>query len=933
MVIIFSNDAHPIYCIEESGTAMSRTPIRELMNANAAIERHLASSGPRGEMAQDVMSHLRHLTEHLAMAIVNGKSFTCSDYYSAIRPALNELPKMRGMKFLWEFHELLQKSVSHYSLSQDDAQRLLVKYKEYLVLCRELAKNKLGIDILLGLGKVNWDDDPGLQEYYDLIFDKVATFGFGVSSSVGKDRYYVYSRKAVFSKGHLFYEYSLVPAMNFTSKFDHVIAFSQDRIPTNYSIQISVKRSSIPALDRALSIMIVDGWETSIRPCEINKLLKLLGSGERISGGLNSYKRLMRVLTESKMSLLDLCTLPYDDFTQLINSVSISGKNAGIQQLLERSRPYLLSQRPGSNVLRYLLYRPRHVVIESQVCDVANPNLSNLWLYNGCIPFDKQPFCTSLLRHSPTYRDLAMCINPDGYEDNFLARAVGEKENNGNCVFIDQIELEPFHEADNLTDTYNRRLYSGHTGRKLVHEMGQFFFKEAEDDLAYIIMRLLELSRAGVPGYRSSSMAKINGMNPMPDDEKKIEIAANMFDKSNVALLYGSAGTGKTTLVNIICDLFASSRKIAIANTNPAVYNLRRRIKDALCDCMTVSKYLLSDDSSVCDLLIVDECSTVSNSDMKKVLERGGFKLLLLVGDIRQIESIRLGNWFDIAKDFLGEHATFQLEKSWRSANSNIKKLWDSVRMIEDDIAEKLASCGASSPLCENIFDAVSEDEIILCLNYDGLYGINNINRMLQSANQNEAISWGLQTFKVGDPVLFNESGRFAPVLHNNLKGRLSNLELVDDDLLHVEVVVDMPLNSFEVMTAPGLQYIESYPDGSTRIAFDITQDDETDDGDAPKTSVVPFQIAYAVSIHKAQGLEYDSVKIVVTKDVESRVTHSIFYTAITRAKNHLTVFWSPETQKTVIERFVKPDNRKDARLIANRKNIKLRNAGSRADT
>ena len=909
---------------------MPRTPIRELMNANAAIERHLASSGSRGEVAQDVMTHLRHLTEHLAMAVVNGKTFTCPDYYGAIKPALNELPKIRGMKFLWEFHELLQKSVSHYSLSQDDAQRLLIKHREHLALCRKLAKDKLEINILSGLDKVDWDDDPGLQEYYGLIFDKVISFNFGISSSVGKDRYYVYSRKAIFSKGHLFYEYSLTPAMDFTSKFDHIIAFSQDRIPINYAISISIKRSSIPALGRVLSIMVIDNWETSIRPCEINKLLKLLGSEEKISGGLNGYKQLMRILTESKMNLLDLCTLPVGDFNRLVSAVSISGKKVGIECLLELSRPFLLSRKPGSNVLRYLLYRPRHAVITNQVCDVPNTNLSNLQLYNGCIPFDKQPFCTSLRKHSPSYRDLAMCINPEEYEDNLLARAISEKESNGNNVFVDQIELESFQEADSLVETYNQHLYSGHDGRKLMHEMGQYFFKEAENDLEYIIMRLLDFSKIGVPGYKSSSIAKINGMNPLPDDDKKIEIAANMFDKSNVALLYGSAGTGKTTLVDIICGLFSSSRKIAIANTNPAAYNLRRRIKDALCNCMTVSKYLLSGNNSKCDLLIIDECSTVSNSDMKKVLKQGGFKLLLLIGDTRQIESIRLGNWFDIARNFLGEHCIFQLETSWRSASSDIKDLWDSVRTIKDDITEKLTSCGASKPLCEDIFDAISEDEIILCLNYDGLYGINNINRMLQSANQNEAILWGLHTFKVGDPVLFNESGRFAPILYNNLKGRLSGLKLASEDLLHVEVVVDIPLNSFEVMSAPGLQYIESYPDGATKVAFDITRNDETDDGDTPKTSVVPFQIAYAVSIHKAQGLEYDSVKIIVTKDVESRVTHSIFYTAITRAKNHLTIFWSPETQKKVIEKFVKPDNRKDAQLIANRKNLKLCNRRSR---
>ena len=49
--------------------------------------------------------------------------------------------------------------------------------------------------------------------------------------------------------------------------------------------------------------------------------------------------------------------------------------------------------------------------------------------------------------------------------------------------------------------------------------------------------------------------------------------------------------------------------------------------------------------------------------------------------------------------------------------------------------------------------------------------------------------------------------------------------------------------------------------------------------------SVIPFQLSYAVSIHKAQGLEYDSVKVIIPKSNSEKITHGIFYTAITRAK------------------------------------------------
>lgn len=45
--------------------------------------------------------------------------------------------------------------------------------------------------------------------------------------------------------------------------------------------------------------------------------------------------------------------------------------------------------------------------------------------------------------------------------------------------------------------------------------------------------------------------------------------------------------------------------------------------------------------------------------------------------------------------------------------------------------------------------------------------------------------------------------------------------------------------------------------------------------------NAIPFQVAYAISIHKAQGLEYESVKVVITSETEEMVSHNIFYTAI----------------------------------------------------
>lgn len=91
------------------------------------------------------------------------------------------------------------------------------------------------------------------------------------------------------------------------------------------------------------------------------------------------------------------------------------------------------------------------------------------------------------------------------------------------------------------------------------------------------------------------------------------------------------------------------------------------------------------------------------------------------------------------------------------------------------------------------------------------------------------------------------------------------------------------------------------------------------DDGDDfSSRTVVPFQVAYAVSIHKAQGLEYDSVKIVITDEVEELVTHNIFYTAITRAKEKLKIYWTPEVEEKAINRIKPRDISKDVEILKN---------------
>ncbi len=105
-------------------------------------------------------------------------------------------------------------------------------------------------------------------------------------------------------------------------------------------------------------------------------------------------------------------------------------------------------------------------------------------------------------------------------------------------------------------------------------------------------------------------------------------------------------------------------------------------------------------------------------------------------------------------------------------------------------------------------------------------------------------------------------------------------------------------------------------------VAFDVYELANSDDDDAELNTSIPFQVAYAVSIHRAQGLEYESVKVVITDANEDDISHSIFYTALTRARENLQVFWTPETQKAVIGKLERKTNQKDVSLLTARREL-----------
>ncbi|SFS13766.1 UvrD-like helicase C-terminal domain-containing protein [Dyella sp. OK004] len=885
----------------------------QIRSANAAICQNIDALGEqRPLLSQNVLAQLRNLVEGVLVRLHLGTG-DAEFGYDAVKPALAYVRSQGKLNFLSRFHSLLQVSSSHYTLDGDASERLMLKYCEYMYRLRSLVRTACAMDVLGNLELFPIDLDPSLREYHLKIARRIeAVRGTKLDREAGA-RYYIHRIRPFFVEGHIYYEVTFYRAVNRVSKFDRAIAFTDIDMTDKYSAYLVLQRDAIRVLDQTMPITLIRAWDVSIRPCELDNFARLLGIRTKVRSSSAEFHYLMQGLTATSGSLLDLMDMEEKDYRSA-RFVPKAGDAPIIFSILDEARRIIRSRANGYNLIRYLMLRMHNHVLKSQYAADPCRWLSNLRLQLGCIPFEKMPFCTSPRDHNPRFSDLIEALDAGQRRHELLARRLQINVEQHGMLYTPVEDLEAFGDPKALIAAFNGNLYHKHGHRTLEQDKDHVFIRGYEDETAAIVSTLQAAAADGIAGYTQAVARWLEHTLREIDDPAKKDALERLFSDSKVALIYGAAGTGKSTMVDHIANYFNDKSKLFLAHTNPAVDNLKRKVNTQNATFRTISSHIYRTGfDPEYDLLIIDECSTVGNSDLLKVLQKTSFKLLVLVGDVYQIESIQFGNWFSIIRAFLADSAIFELTTPFRTKSPALLLFWNKVRNIDDDIDEVIAKNGYSGVLDKTLFEHVGDDEIILCLNYDGLYGINNVNRFLQSSNPNPAILWREATYKVGDPILFNESERFRSVLYNNLKGHIVAIEQGQGSL-RFDVEVDRSLSAFDVVGTE-LEWVA----GST-VRFTVVDQDTSDDDDDALYTVVPFQVAYAVSIHKAQGLEYDAVKIVVTNANEEDLTHSIFYTAITRARQHLRIFWTPETQRKVLANLRRTINPKDVALLAARR-------------
>lgn len=868
--------------------------------------------------SQNILNWLRTFVEAIAVKITGQGEYKHEIYKEYWIPLISTKSKY---KFLYTFHQNLQISESHYDQDEANSQRLILKYYEYLIKIKNFLKKNYNIDVLHNVNKLDSLFDKSLSEYYIRISEKIKNWAW-IPDNTFKDSYYIWKKKPIIIGNEILYEITFSTATDYVSKFDKLIAFTKKDILSNYAVKLEVKTCEINFLWWKIPILLISNYEVSIRPCEFSNYAKILWYDITISRNYE-YNKLMEFLTKYWFNLLEIVNFPNEKYMLFKSIITNKASTQNILMLLDKSREIILGEKNGCNILRYLLYTMNNKTIKKQYQITKNPKLSNLNLQYWCIPFDTMPYSTSLIDHNPIFWDLINCISPIGKEHELLSKYLANRADDEWQLYTKLDELPSFKNIEELIDSFNIKLFTSEAQRtRKLCLYKNFIYRESNEiDLLKIIEKTHELCEGWIDWYTKVVEDRLN-KNPWEvDDEVKKEILKKMFCDSKISLIYWSAWTWKTMLIKHLSELFRSYKKIFLANTNPAVNNLKSRVNQDNSEFYTISKWLLNKSINKCDILIIDECSTISNSDIAKILQKIKFDLLIFVWDTYQIESISFWNWFSIIRNFVPSNSVYELSIPYRTKNRWLIKLWDIIRNInsnrrgENNALEIITNY--SKALNEFTPKKFNEDEIILCLNYDGLYWINNINKFLQWNNPQIPIQWWTHVYKIDDPILFNENQRFNRLLYNNLKWKIVDI-MKSDKKIYFTVEIDKIIEANDVLLSSNLELLwVNEENGTSIIKFSVSKLENTDTEESnSEDTIVPFQVAYAVSIHKAQWLEYDSVKIIISDEIWEKITHNIFYTAITRARENLTIYRSPQTSKKILDSLVVGDCNRDANIL-----------------
>ena len=380
--------------------------------------------------------------------------------------------------------------------------------------------------------------------------------------------------------------------------------------------------------------------------------------------------------------------------------------------------------------------------------------------------------------------------------------------------------------------------------------------------------------------------AKFNNTNYDDVQRRAIEWGVN----NNITIITGGPGTGKTTIIKAITAIIKEAHKIKesdIALLAPTGRAAKKMMETTGLSASTIHKYLGWDkDSNSFNVneysprgekyIIVDEVSMIDTLLMEALLK--GIKRsakLILVGDYYQLPSVAEGQ---VLKDLIDSELlpVVKLNKIYRqSEGSYILNLAYDIKEknISEDLFIKKDDYLFINANNDNIVSVIREvvskaikkgytdrEMQILAPMYKGSNGIDNLNNVLQELFNPS--SDAKKEIYVKD-VIYREGDKILQLVND------PDNNVYNGDLGYIEEIIIS--NGKNITNQININY-----DGNI---VEYTPD-----------KFINFRLGYAISVHKAQGSEFDMVIMPLASSFKRMLYNKLVYTSVTRAKKSLII-------------------------------------------